>query len=86
MRTIVHHREPRFTLVIRRTDWGGRHQVTATVYLAEWGLFYRATRATAPAAYRAADHAIRTYTAQFDFAKYTAMRRRECLTRSNHSG
>ena len=75
METTFRHRDPRFTVTISHTYWGGRRQVTATVYLENWGLFYRATRNSPKKAYRAADRAIRKYNAESDFRKWTLMRR-----------
>lgn len=74
MKTTFRHRDPRFVVTIAHSYWGGRRSVTATFYLDDWGLFYRATRDSAKKAYRAADHAIREYNARGDFAKYTAMK------------
>ena len=74
METTFRHRDPRFTVTISHTYWGGRRQVTATVYLQDWGLFYRVVRDSPKQAYRAADHAVRRYSAERDFAKWTRMR------------
>jgi len=74
MKTTFRHRDPRFVVTIAHSYWGGRRQVTATVHMDDWGLFYRATRNSSKKAYHAADHAIREYNARGDFAKYTAMK------------
>ena len=75
MKTTFRHRDPRFTVTISHTYWGGRRQVTATVHMENWGLFYRATRNSPKQAYRAADHAIRKYNAERDYTKWTLMQR-----------
>jgi hypothetical protein len=75
VKTTFRHRDPRFTVTISHAYWGGRRQVTATVHMENWGLFYRATRNTPKQAYRAADHAIRKYNAESDFKKWTLMQR-----------
>ena len=75
MKTTFRHRDPRFTVTISHTYWGGRRQVTATVYLENWGLFYRATRNSPKQAYHAADRAIREYNAEGNYPTWCAMRR-----------
>jgi len=75
VKTTFRHRDPRFTVTISHAYWGGRRQVTATVHIENWGLFYRATRNSPKQAYRAADHAIRKYNVERNFEKWTLMRR-----------
>ena len=77
METTFRHRDPRFTVTISHTYWGGRRQVTATVHMENWGLFYRATRSSPKQAYRAADRAIREYNAESDYTTCSAMRQAE---------
>jgi hypothetical protein len=62
-------------VTISHAYWGGRRQVTATVHMDNWGLFYHATRNSPKQAYHAADHAIRVYNAERDYAKWTRMQR-----------
>ena len=69
------HHDPRFMVTISHAYWGGRRQVTATVHMENWGLFYRATRNSPKKAYHAADHAIRKYNAERNYAKWTLIRR-----------
>jgi hypothetical protein len=73
VKTTFRHRDPRFTVTISHAYWGGRRQVTATVHMENWGLFYRVTRNSPKQAYRAADHAIRKYNAERNFEKWTLM-------------
>lgn len=73
-RTIT-HRDRRFEVTVKQSCWGGRQKATATVYMQNWGFFYQATRSTPKAAYRAADTAIRKYSAKRRHKSYTAMRR-----------
>jgi hypothetical protein len=72
-RSFTHHADARFRIHIQHTHWGGRTYISATVYLQDWGLFYRATRTTANRAYHAADNAIRKFNAQNDASAYHKM-------------